>query len=174
MLLQAPWIGLAWQQRPSVSTQCPPDCLKSSLCAAPVNVGEVVCNLYDAYVCIICPVRDVTHMRKCTTLPTWFSVLPTTMGRDRSSHVYCLLVNLRFCLCITLTLLTNDLGLQSGNETTCVQAYKIRKWHPMQRLTLIYLLLGYTKCINPCVVQRANMQWMRCRHEIVIYKWSGK
>ena len=33
---------------------------------APVNVGEVVCDLYDAYVRIICPVHDVTHMRKCT------------------------------------------------------------------------------------------------------------
>ena len=31
-----------------------------------VRTGEVFCGLYVAHVHIICPVRDVTHVRKCT------------------------------------------------------------------------------------------------------------
>ena len=60
---------------------CPPDCfvkidIKAPLCAAIfrlgivmlqcVRTGEVFCGLHVAHVHIICPVRDVTHVRKCT------------------------------------------------------------------------------------------------------------
>ena len=31
-----------------------------------VRAGEVFCGLYVAHVRIICPVRDITHVRKCT------------------------------------------------------------------------------------------------------------
>ena len=31
-----------------------------------VRAGEVFCDLHVAHVHIICPVRDVTHVRKCT------------------------------------------------------------------------------------------------------------
>ena len=31
-----------------------------------MRVGEVFCGLHVAHVRIICPVRDVTHVRKCT------------------------------------------------------------------------------------------------------------
>ena len=31
-----------------------------------VRMGEVFCGLHVAHVHIICPVRDVTHVRKCT------------------------------------------------------------------------------------------------------------
>ena len=63
------------------SVRCPPDFLmrndrKSSSCAAIsrlrivalqyMRVGEVVCDLHDTHVRIICPVCDVTHMRKYT------------------------------------------------------------------------------------------------------------
>ena len=70
------------------TTLCPPDCLvKSDIkvrsCAAIFRLGivvlhavcacEVFCGLHVAHVRIICPVRDVTHVRKCTrpspTLP---------------------------------------------------------------------------------------------------------
>ena len=56
----------------------PLDCLDKSdiklpLCAAIFRsgivdcaYGKVVCGLCDAHVRIICPVRDVTHVRKCT------------------------------------------------------------------------------------------------------------
>ena len=62
-------------------TLCPPDCLvkndiKAPSCAAIfrlgivvlqcVRTGEVFCGLHVAHVHIICPVRDVTHVRKCT------------------------------------------------------------------------------------------------------------
>ena len=62
-------------------TLCPPDCLvksdiKAPSCAAIFRLGIVVlqcvrtgkafCGLHVAHVCIICPVRDVTHVRKCT------------------------------------------------------------------------------------------------------------
>ena len=60
---------------------CPPDCLVKSDIKAPscaaifrlgivvlqcVRTGEVFCGLHVAHVHIICPVRDVTHARKCT------------------------------------------------------------------------------------------------------------
>ena len=60
---------------------CPPDCLMKSDIKAPscaaifrfgivalqcVRAGEDFCGLYVAHVRIICPVRDVTHVRKCT------------------------------------------------------------------------------------------------------------
>ena len=63
-------------------TLCPPDCLVKSDIKAPsctaifrlrivvlqcVRTGEVFCGLHVAHVRIICPVRDVTHVRKCTT-----------------------------------------------------------------------------------------------------------
>ena len=63
------------------SAQSAPDCLvkrekKLSSCGAIfrlgtvalryMQLGEVVFDLHDAHVCIICPVRDITHMRKCT------------------------------------------------------------------------------------------------------------
>ena len=62
-------------------TLCPPDCLvksdiKALSCAAIfrlgivvlqcVRTGEVFCGLHVDHVHIICPVRDVTHVRKCT------------------------------------------------------------------------------------------------------------
>ena len=62
-------------------TLCSPDCLVKSDIKAPwcaaifrlgivvlqcVCAGEVFCGLHDAHVRIICPVRDVTHVRKCT------------------------------------------------------------------------------------------------------------
>ena len=62
-------------------TLCPPDCLVKSDIKAPscaaifrlgivvfqcVRMGEVFCGLHVAHVHIICPVRDVTHVRKCT------------------------------------------------------------------------------------------------------------
>ena len=62
-------------------TLCPPDCLVKSDIKAPscaaifrlgivvlqcVRTGEVFCGLHVAHVHIICPVRDVTHVRKCT------------------------------------------------------------------------------------------------------------
>ena len=62
-------------------TLCPPDCLVKSNIKAPscaaifrlgivvlqcVRTGEVFCGLHVAHVHIICPVRDVTHVRKCT------------------------------------------------------------------------------------------------------------
>ena len=69
-------------------TLCPPDCLvkrniKAPSCAAIfqlgivvlqcVRAGEVFCGLHVTHIRIICPVRDVTHVRKCTrpspTLP---------------------------------------------------------------------------------------------------------
>ena len=31
-----------------------------------VRVGEVFCGLHVAHICIICPVRDITYVRKCT------------------------------------------------------------------------------------------------------------
>ena len=31
-----------------------------------MHAGEVLCGLHDAHVRIICPVCDVTHVRKCT------------------------------------------------------------------------------------------------------------
>ena len=63
------------------SAQCPPDCLmksnkRSSSCTAIfqlrtvglqyMHVDEVVSDLLDANICIICPVCDVTHLIKCT------------------------------------------------------------------------------------------------------------
>ena len=66
------WVG---------KTLCPPDCLVKSDIKAPscaaifrlgivvlqcVRMGEVFCGLHVAHVHIICPVRDVTHVRKCT------------------------------------------------------------------------------------------------------------
>ena len=62
-------------------TLCPPDCLVKSDIKAPscaaifrlgiivlqcVRAGEVFCGLHVAHIRIICPVRDVTHVRKCT------------------------------------------------------------------------------------------------------------
>ena len=62
-------------------TLCPPDCLVKSDIKAPscaaifqfrivalqcVPCGEVFCGLHVAHVRIICPVRDIIHMRKCT------------------------------------------------------------------------------------------------------------
>ena len=62
-------------------TLCPPDCLVKSDIKAPscaaifrlgivvlqcVRTGEVFCGLHVAHVHVICPVRDVTHVRKCT------------------------------------------------------------------------------------------------------------
>ena len=62
-------------------TLCPPDYfmksdIKAPSCAAIfrlgivvlqcVRTGEVSCGLHVAHVHIICPVRDVTHVRKCT------------------------------------------------------------------------------------------------------------
>ena len=62
-------------------TLCPPDCLVKSDIKAPscaaifrlgivvlqcVRTGEVFCGLHVTHVRIICPVRDVTHVRKCT------------------------------------------------------------------------------------------------------------
>ena len=66
------------------SMWCPSDCLmkrdqKLPSCTAIfwlgivilqcVHVSEVVCGLYDTHLCIICPVCDVTHMRKSTKAP---------------------------------------------------------------------------------------------------------
>ena len=63
------------------TTLCPPDCLVKSDIKAPscaaifrlvivvlqcVRAGQVFCGLHVAHVRIICPVRDVTHVRKCT------------------------------------------------------------------------------------------------------------
>ena len=63
------------------TTLCPPDCLVKSDIKAPscaaifrlgivvlqcVRAGKVFCGLHVAHVRIICPVRDVTHVRKCT------------------------------------------------------------------------------------------------------------
>ena len=63
------------------TTLCPPDCLVKSDIKAPscaaifrlgivvlqcVCAGKVFCGLHVAHVRIICPVRDVTHVRKCT------------------------------------------------------------------------------------------------------------
>ena len=60
---------------------CPPDCLVKSDIKAPscaaifrlgivvlqcVRAGKVFCGLHVAHVHIICPVRDVIHVRKCT------------------------------------------------------------------------------------------------------------
>ena len=62
-------------------TLCPPDCLVRSNIKVPsctaifrlviavlqcVRVAEVFCGLHDTHVRIICPIRDITHMRKCT------------------------------------------------------------------------------------------------------------
>ena len=60
-------------------TLCPPDFksdIKAPSCAAIfrlgivmlqcVCTGEVFCGLHVAYIHIICPVHDVTHVRKCT------------------------------------------------------------------------------------------------------------
>ena len=41
----------------------PPPSFPSLQC---VRAGEVFCGLHVAHIHIICPVRDVTHMRKCT------------------------------------------------------------------------------------------------------------
>ena len=64
-----------------VQLSCPPDCLVKSDIKAPsyaaifrlgivvlqcVRAGQVFCGLHVAHVRIICPVRDVTHVRKCT------------------------------------------------------------------------------------------------------------
>ena len=69
--------SLSWLDK----TLCPPDCLVKSDIKAPscaaifrlrivvlqcVRTGEVFCGLHVAHVHIICPVRDVTHVRKCT------------------------------------------------------------------------------------------------------------
>ena len=63
------------------TTLCPPNCLVKSDIKAPscaaifrlgivvlqcVRAGKVFCGLHVAHVRIICPVRDVTHVRKCT------------------------------------------------------------------------------------------------------------
>ena len=63
------------------TTLCPPDCLVKSDIKAPsctaifrlrivvlqcVRAGKVFCGLQITHIRIICPVRDVTHVRKCT------------------------------------------------------------------------------------------------------------
>ena len=63
------------------TTLCPPDCLVKSDVKAPscttifllgivvlqcVRAGKVFCGLHVAHMRIICPVCDVTHVRKCT------------------------------------------------------------------------------------------------------------
>ena len=42
------------------------NCLRVLLSTRNGRTPEVVFDLYDAHVCIIYPVRDITHMRKCT------------------------------------------------------------------------------------------------------------
>ena len=72
--------SLSWLGKPL----CPPDCLVKGNIKVPsyaaifrlgivvlqcVHVGEVFCGLHVAHVRIVCPVHDVTHVRKCTRPP---------------------------------------------------------------------------------------------------------
>ena len=81
-------------------TLCPPGCLVKSdikvpLCAAIfwlrivalqcVHAGKVFCGLHVAHVHIICPVHDVTHVRKCTR-PSPATVLRVTGSWARASE----------------------------------------------------------------------------------------
>ena len=55
-----------------------------------VRAGEVFCGLHVTHVHIICPVRDVTHMRKCTRPPAalpYYKQLEAGRGAGNEAEV---------------------------------------------------------------------------------------
>ena len=82
-------------------TLCPPNCLVKSEIRAPsctaifrlgivvlqcVRAGKVFCGLHVAHVRIICPVRDVTHVRKCTS-PLYRTASDGRLGEDLGTRL---------------------------------------------------------------------------------------
>ena len=63
----------------------------------------------------------------------WCSSLAQCHGGKRLCQPCVLYCPLAISLVYSSRFQTNDLGLWSGNETSCVHVYKIRKWHPKQR-----------------------------------------
>ena len=77
----------------------------------------------------------------------WCSqTLPTTVGRNRASHV-----RDSFSLCIKCRSEINERGIWPGNETLCVHAYKIRKWCPSQRTAT-------SECCEWLLLTRVNLR----------------